>query len=383
MPTVAHFVRSVRPTDLKRHLQQLNADVSDWPEPFSVDGALNIIAQLEGSQRDRLTVDMERVCGMADEIGQAALVTLVDLRDEVSKIEGAHARAHWVFLQSAKAFRRAEEVRFAEENQNAQRLWDAFLGPADASLRGTDADLKTFEERLKTTLSRDRIYIDRFERQRVGAPEQGIVHLAIYSEDLPEDDVVFDEMTIRNSARKPVRETAVVYEPDGGTIEVVGRQRKARREVAELFAEVLLGAKLSGERIKPRRFDLTPLLESGTFPLQPQDGIAKVKVTRLTLSTPDDQLVQTFQVPFEDDSTLYERVQEQYGESNPLDGDLHPWSARIEVQFEPPPDAKRGKRINFTITAPNKCSLRGKTERERQILSSHLKAWGLDCGVED
>ena len=64
-------------------------------------------------------------------------------------------------------------------------------------------------------------------------------------------------------ARKPVRETAITYEPASGTIEVVGRVKALRGQVASLFAEKLLGVDLSGERLPPRRAEN----ESATCPL--------------------------------------------------------------------------------------------------------------------
>ena len=86
----------------------------------------------------------------------------------------------------------------------------------------------------------------------------------------------------------------------------------------------------------------------------------------------------TIQVPFNDAATLHEIVEDPYGEDNPLDGDLYAWSARLEVQLEPEGNRKRGKKINVDICAPNKCSLRGKTAKERLLLQEHLKAWGLE-----
>ena len=59
-----------------------------------------------------------------------------------------------------------------------------------------------------------------------------------------------------------------------------------------------------------------------------------------------------------------------------------PWMARIEVQFEPEPDRKRGKKINMVLCLPTRCNLRGKTEKERLLLNRYLKAWGLLRGAD-
>jgi hypothetical protein len=378
MATVAHFLRCVIVSNLLRHLQKLGVETVDAPEvgPHSVAW---LHSHLTNAQYDQLVIDANRVMAMSDEVGQAAMLAMPAFRQDFDAIEGAHHRAHWLFLRSSSDFRRAEEIRYADEHQNAQRQWDGFEGPIGCAVRNGEDDLAAFAGKLKLILSKDRLHIENFERsrQRADEEESEIVQVTIYSEGLPEDEIVFANEELVNQTRKPVRETAIVYEADTGTIEVVGRERKTRAEIARAFAEILLGHKIKAARMPARNVDLFPLLDSHSFPTAPNDGIARVKLTRLVCSTNDDTLVQSFQVPFKHEASLYDVVRDQYGEDNPLDGDLNPWSAEIQVEFEPDAAAGRGKKIKFTLTVPNKCSLRGKTARERQILSRHLRAWGL------
>lgn len=379
MASLARFLRCIRLDDLKRHLAILDDALGEaFPETTPLNVAW-LHGHLSNAQYDRLVAEAERVAAMTDEVGQTAMLALPYLPIQLASIDGAYNRAYALFLADRKQFRRAEEIRYADENQNAQRLWDAFVGPVGCgSTIGADR-LNAFKEKLRPILSKDRIHIDEFERSRQEADGSmaGVIQVTIYSEDVPEDEIVFNEEELLNRTRKPVRETTIIYEPDTGTIEIVARQRRAREEIATLFASIVLGNEIKGERLPRRRIDLFPLLDVHTFPTLPGDGIARVKLTRLVCSTNDDRLLQMFQVPFKDETSLYDVVKDQYGDDNPLDGDLNPWSARIEVQFEPEPDAKTGKKIAFTLTHPNKCSLRGKTARERQILSGHLRAWGL------
>jgi hypothetical protein len=191
-------------------------------------------------------------------------------------------------------------------------------------------------------------------------------------------------MTLANRSASNSWPTLIAspYEPGSGTIEVVGRVKALREQVASLFAERLLGVDLSGERLPPRRVDLSPLLEPITFAVEPQDGIARVKLTRLVISALDDSLTQRFEVPFADDKTLYEVLDNEYRTENPLRNQPRPWMARIEIQFEPEPGRTRGKKFNVVLCLPTKCNLRGKTEKERLLLNRYLKAWGLLRGAE-
>ena len=93
-------------------------------------------------------------------------------------------------------------------------------------------------------------------------------------------------------------------------------------------------------------------------------------------------LTQRFEVPFSDDKTLHEVLDDEHGAGNPLRKRLRPWMARIEIQFEPENGRKSGKKINVILCAPKRCNLRGKTEKERLLLNRYLKAWGLLRGDE-
>jgi hypothetical protein len=389
MSNLQRFIRSVSPKDLRRHLSQsgipipanLNENVP--PEDFS-QAFLKAVDDLGEQERIQLLADIDRISDMADEVGQAALMALAEWRDRLATIDGAHRRAHWLYVQSRDAFRQAEEIRYADENQNAQRLWDGFVGPRLVELKNDPLIIDQFRGALRPLLGAGRICVEIFGRvrSRSGEPDREIKQITVYSDDVPVDEVVFTAVGAKNQARKPVRETAITYEPGSGTIEVVGRVKALREKVAGLFAEKLLGADLSGERLPPRRVDLSPLLEPITFAVEPRDGIARVKLTRFVMSALDGSLTESFEVPFADDGTLHDVLDDKYGTENPLRNQSRPWMARIEFQFEPDPGRKRGKKINVVLCLPTRCNLRGKTERERLLLNRYLKAWGLLRGAE-
>jgi hypothetical protein len=379
MNSCARLIRNTRPSEMYRHLGHLGGNPDAYDENTCTNTLLSCVQDLPSEGRDQFFADAERICAMADEVGQAAILALPEWRERISAIDAAHARAHWLFLESKDAFHQAEETRYADEHRNAGRLWDGFIGPADREVRGDCKDIQDFETKLLKVLSLERIHIERFDRLRSSDLDRRVVHLTIYSEDVPEDELVFGgQGVVEHRARKPVRETTITYESESGTIEVVGHQRATRQQVACAFAETLLGVQIDGDRLPPRRFDLSRLLDPHSFPTRPDHGIGKVKLTRLGLCSSDRRLMQILQVPFNDPSTLHEIVEEQYGDESPLDGGLYAWSARLEVQLEPEGNRKRGKKINVDITAPNKCSLRGKTAKERLLLQEHLKAWGLE-----
>jgi hypothetical protein len=389
MSNLNRFVRSVSPQDLVTHLTQLgiplpaNLNGSGPAEDFS-QGFLKAVDELAEQERIQLLADIDRVTAMTDEVGQAALMSLVEWRERLADIDGAHQRAHWLYVQSRDAFRQAEEIRFADENQNAQRLWDGFVGPRLVELKNDTVVVEQFKEAVRGLLGAGRVHIEVFGRIRTrsGEPDREVKQITVYSEDVPVDEVVFATNGVKNQARKPVRETAITYEPGSGTIEVIGRVKKLREQVASLFAEKLLGVDLKSKRLPPRWVDLNPLLNPITFAVEPVDRIERVKLTRLAVSALDSSLTQRFDIPFAGDKTLYEVLDDEYGADSPMRTPSRPWMASIEIQFEPETERKRGKKIRVTLCLPSGCNLRGKTERERLLLNKYLKAWGLLRGAE-
>jgi hypothetical protein len=389
MASLSRFVRSVRPQDFRAHLE-INRIIApegvDWSAPAEhvAEQFLQSLERLSDDHRDRLIADAERISAMTDEPGQAALLALPDYREQPPTIEGAHARAHWLYVQSREAFRRAEEIRYADENREAQRLWDGFVGPRLRDVNTGPQSDERFRQQLRDILKCGRVFLEPLMRMRGHADEPArlIQQIAIYNEGLPSDDLRFDGDRIEPFTRRPVIETVIIYEPDSGTIEVIGSIKKLRERLAKAFAETKLGVAIPAERLPRRRFDLTPLLDpQHVLAVDPSDGIARVKLTMLMLSNWDNGLTQQFQIPFEDnETTLHEALAAQYGTQNPLLSSLRPVCARIDVRFQPLPGQRTGKKVSVTITSANKCNLRGKTAQERLILDRYLRDWGIYRG---
>lgn len=389
MASLLRFVRSVRPQDFRAHLEinRITAPEGlDWAAPAEkvAEQFLQFLDQLSDDQRDRLIADADRISAMTDEPGQAALLALIEHRLQLLTIEGAHARAHWLYLQSRDAFRRAEEIRYADENRDAQRLWDGFVGPRLHEVRSDPGSDERFREQLLGILNSGRIFLEPLTRMRVSADEREYVveQIAIYNEGLPRDDLQFAGERIMAFTHRPVIETVIVYEPDSGTIEIIGSIKKLRERLAKAFAETKLGVAIPAERLPRRRFDLTPLLDPRhVLAFDPGDGIASVKLTMLMLSNWDNGLTQRFEIPFEDnETTLHQALAAQYGPRNPLLSSMRPVCARIDVRFQPLAGKRVGKRVSVTIVGVNKCNLRGKTAQERLILDRYLRDWAIYRG---
>jgi hypothetical protein len=85
MANLHRFIRSVSPHDLRNHLARsgiplpanLNWDAA--AEEFSL-GFLKAVEELTEQELVQLLADIDRISDMTDEVGQAALMALVDWR---------------------------------------------------------------------------------------------------------------------------------------------------------------------------------------------------------------------------------------------------------------------------------------------------------------
>lgn len=382
--SIYKFVRSLPTAVLEEHLTRagvlLEGTAAETPEAEFRRLVRDALNDLEGKHRDRVHTIIDRICAMDDEPGQVAMVSLPQWRDSLLRIDGAIERAQWLHSQSPRAFRTAEEIRHADENRDAQRGWDAFVGPPGKSPNSEAAAVEAFKHAIAPLLMEGRVKVYCFPRTRAdaaGEPET-VSQVTIYSHDAPVDDLVFDDDNddVRHQPRKPVIETTVVYDLGSGAVEVAGKMKASREKVAAAFAKHLLGSDLPGERLPARRLDLSRLPQT-KLSHEVADGIAKIKLTLLAASTPDRSVTATFQVPFDGDETLLQVTDAELGPQNPLRRGWRIWRARIEILFEPDEDQKRGKKINLELTYPSGCNIRGKTRRERLLLNRYLPAWGL------
>jgi hypothetical protein len=89
--------------------------------------------------------------------------------------------AHWLYVRSREAFRQAEEIRYADVNQNAQQLWDGFVGPRLVDLRTDPEIIYQFKDGLKGLLGADRVHIDVFGRvcNRADEPDREIKQITV------------------------------------------------------------------------------------------------------------------------------------------------------------------------------------------------------------
>jgi len=130
MPSVETFIRALSPDLIKNMLAAVKIDTAPVPNKKSQeaewkrDTRKSISESSIGSRAalDRLT---ERISSLCDKAGETAVYSIGSSKGKLDSFPGQHARCAWLFLNDESAFRRAEEIKYADERRGG-RQWDGF-----------------------------------------------------------------------------------------------------------------------------------------------------------------------------------------------------------------------------------------------------------------
>jgi len=324
----------------------------------------------------------ERVDEMTDEIGQNALLSVVsdEDRDAYENLEGAHARALFIFLRDNKAFSRAENIRKSDAYRKGQ-MWNGFIGPKDVEVSNNVEDIRAFKQKIVEHFRiTGNVKVEVFARDKIhdDGNDLRITHIMVYHEDMPTSYNKFEDSdTIVPMIIRPVVEMTLTYEPESGSIEVIAKGREHREKVAKILSETLLHTEIDGERIPLKHYDIAHLLRPFAFPTDPEDGIESVKVQMLMLNPQDSYNKIALEATAKEQKTIYDLSQEWFDANDPLRNNLKLAKVKFVIHFAPDSQSRRGKNIAVTISHPNGCDLKGKTHKEQLIASKYLKRWAI------
>ena len=383
MGTVTSFIRNTPKISLRAYFDQAGIRLTppvNWDGPGDVvRPLLQAVDEMDPVTRDGLETVAERVTGMADEAGEAAIYSIAQDPALLDTLRNAYDRALWMYINEAAGFRHAEEVRFTDERRRG-RMWDGFIGEPNLVLRRDTASLDALKAGIRDRFQSNNVHVDLFDRNRptFEGRDCALVQATVYREGRPDDFLEFVNGALDRRPRRPVFEAAITYEQATGVIEVVANDRDSREDMVRLFARDLLASEFRQERLPFRQFDLGVLRQPFTFPTDPGDGIESVRVNHLRLM-PIDTVGErvTFECMRQATQTIWQMAQERFGANNPLLGGWVVTQAKLTIRFHPEAGARRGKTLPLTITMPHGSDLKDRTDRERIVGEKYLRRWGI------
>lgn len=383
MVSVATFLMRA-PRDLAlAFLRQCNFEL---PSSFEWSGKFrDVVTRLklcidaaDQSKQSRVMHDYERIASMADEAGQAALLSVLDDPSVVNSLENSISRSCWTYINQPLAFRRAEEARYTDEHRRGRR-WTGVVTRAKQEVQTDPAAIEEFKKAVLKELRSDNVHVDVFERRRTSFDQSTftLYQVSVFRDGLAQDFAEFIEGKLDWRSRRPVYEAALTYEPETGTVEVVAQTRESRENLLQIFVRDLLGVS-SQEPLPFREYNLEKLLRPCKFPTDPKDGIESVRVTMLRLQPfdkPGERV--TLECTSEEPDAIWSMASRHFGKTNSLLLGFAVTQAKLVIRFQPEADARRGKRLPLTVTAPHGCDLKDRSQREILVGEKYLRRWGL------
>lgn len=385
MVATSTVVRRLCHASLRRYFASRDVVLPDvdWnaKKPPSADAIVKAIGQLEATPRWHIEDEIDRIGELSDEQGYAAIRSVINDASLIDEVANDHELSLWVFMNQSKTFRRAQEVRYTDENRGKKRMWTGFVVEPGLAV-GQDEETQTaFGAAIEQALGSGNVHVEIFERLRIApdGSERRIVQAVVYREGRSQDVLEFDKGELQTRNRRPVIEASLTYDPEGGIIEVVARSTTEREEYARLFAAGPLSSDLEEGALLPmRRYDLSSLAKVHRFPTDVEDGIEVVRVTSMRLMPIDTTRERvTLEVVGRDAPAIWEMAAARFGTNDPLGDDWMITQAKLVIHFRPPTGGGRGKTLPLTITMPQGCDLKERTDRERLVGEKYLRRWHL------
>ncbi len=342
---------------------------------------LNSICSANDNQKPLLLSIIERVHDMADDLGQAALKAVIGYNSDFLNLKSEYDRCLWALINHAEKFEQAEYYASLDQKRKS-KPWSAYEGPVERKIRKSTKYIAEFKKLILQHLDiGKKIKVEFFEIIETNHrnKETKVFHLTTFYDGLQKSVSTFDKEKIVTKYISPVSEFNISYEPESGIIEVASDHRDNRPLLAKAFANAFLRTNHDVEEIKIKKYNLLKLIDHYDFmkDVDVNDLIEDVKVTLLKLKPLNGRNSTTIESSFIDQRSIYHLVQEWYTQNNPLHGSFLVKKAKLSIKFKAGNGYPRGKLFHITITDPNCCDLKNKTEKEKLIGNKYLEKWGL------
>jgi len=358
------FLRQTPNPVLRRYFRSKGIDPEvDWDAltPRKIDALFDAIEALPDTQRDAVERDFRRIFDLATPRGRLLLIEQgtelgLGLDERLADMENHYEAAMVAFLDHRDVF---EIVSCVHEMDRLGHWRKRRVGERLHATTEPER-IEAFEAALRGIYRKQGrgrcCHVDRYQRR----DPLRFCYFA-YPEDFPTSDVEYDERrNFRRVTRRPVMENAFVYDPESGTLDISATGPREHKEaLAEAFCKHILGlAALPPEDGRPR-YTLAPAMDpSFEFPIEPEDGVARIEFKSIRLDYPDaEQTRITVSVtPNGTPNAIHTSMRRNLNPGTRPLRDLHPSQGQIVAEFKPV-NGRRGKRVNTTITYPDRCSL--------------------------
>ncbi|MGI9283279.1 MAG: hypothetical protein ACR2PX_27115 [Endozoicomonas sp.] len=325
----------------------------------------------------RLEYVANRIVGLASEVGQRVMSDRSH-----NTTSNPYDNALRLLAANESDFRKAEEIRYVEYHRGHGRMWDGYYLTTPVPL-DKDVDLTDFVQKLRAHFNNDKLVVRRQKRQRHSDHHAlvTVLQFIIYREGLPVSFEVLDEegKDVILETIHPAREYAVTYEPETGVIELYADQKAIRDVLKQTFCEAVLDQEDSPEKLKLRPVNLEIFRQRPNFEdsFELKFGIKEAVVKEIDTQVSPGQGITVYKATprkaFRSDA--YQNLDDN-GVSLEDSRKYKIRSVTLAFHCEATDDLPE-ETIVVRLSAPNSCSLRDLSQRERYLNHDLLVQMGV------
>jgi DNA-binding PadR family transcriptional regulator len=369
-----HFFRQVPNHQLANYFSakviDFGVDLSGLKEK-EVDAIFIAFTALPEDQQAMIEAEFQDIYAMACEAGITALIDEAVFYDDetfaedISNIEGFHAKVMWAYLNRHDYWMGATMFLHADNVSHSywKRRNDLPHVPPNVDKISIKALATSISDYFHSKEGRGRNCLVEVYRRHDKE------YFFAYPEDFGLSSVEWVSDALKTRARHPAFEIIFVYCESEGSLDIYAlKNAKAVPELQKLFAKTILNIdSLKSGELDKRVYDLNPIGDAEfKFTIDPESGIDEILVTqlRLTLKHGSKRRI-TLEADTKSNS---QAVYNLLAELNPPA--YYVTQTRIKVIFEPK-IGERTKTKTFNITHPNSCALghEGNDLKIRQMLA--------------
>ena len=357
--------------------------IGSQSERIEATKSIRALTEAEYAPLNSLFADAAR---FADEDGVnamrlAAKGQIVELDAVFAGLNGSEDRALWVLVHRPEIMPIAEDYlssdillrRGAKYGNRYQASPKPDLELEDLALEGLEASIRAiFEKRHWAT---DRLKIDPIGRPGLDGDSRPVIQVTIRHGQPAETRADWSKERIGEVRYRPVKDIFLLFTPETGQLDIVSERggEGLRTALADAFCADVLDQR-PPDKVVRVDVDLASLLEPRSFPTEPQDGIASVRLAQLKMSS-----MAGFTVSLE--ASLGGSVWDMKDALSVVrDAAYRPLQAALEFAFLPDAPNRRPTRRLTRLSSPNGLSFPRATSQQKEMMERHLRQWGIIGG---
>lgn len=391
--SVSTVVSSIPKPVLRRYFEAHPVEFPeeiDWSQDEKIlnKAVTKVIKSLSRQLYDPLHIHFERLCGVANEKGIAALINGSEqpetLEEQFKGMDNQYHMAMTVFLDDHDLFQTAEELLLVDFRAEGQDWKHCVIKSKANVTEFTQEDANAFAFEVANVFYRNFDDPNECCGEIYKRYHDGTLQISVYVNSLPDSNIQVKNRELHRVDTKRAIVSAIVYDPQTKHFcSVASGGKPIHEKIQQAFSKTILKEEKSEYvTVQPRQFMLErfrkrPKPHDSLFKTAPEHGIEQVRLRKLDLfsNTPHKHALSLDTLSQGRDADIYDN-RAICSEDGTVYSKYAIIGAQISFHFYPPAEGKKGRTLHITLKKDSS-NLKNQKEADRMMIEGYLKSWGL------